>query len=57
MVENEWLASRDPVAMLNALMRHTARRADGARIRSAGEPSPRKLRLFAAACARVVWGL
>ena len=57
MTESGWLASDDPRAMLEALRTHTARRADGGRVRSAGEPSDRKLRLFACACCRQAWHL
>lgn len=56
MTESEWLASDDPRAMLEALRTHTARRADGDRIRSAGEPSDRKLRLLLCALWRSRWG-
>jgi hypothetical protein len=43
MTEAEWLAAREPQAMLKSLR--------------GGEASERKLRLFACACARRLWGL
>ena len=42
MTEQEWLACHDPMPML-------------AFLQSAGTPSERKLRLFAAACSRRIW--
>lgn len=49
MTEHEWLTSSDPQAMLRVLRTQ----AEGLALGSM--PSPRKLRLFACACARQVW--
>jgi hypothetical protein len=48
MTEAEWLASDDPAAMLRAL--------SNAAVRLKGKARERKLRLFACACCRQVWG-
>lgn len=49
MTEAEWLACGDPAAMLNFLCNDWAGGTNWA------NPSPRKLRLFAVACCRLVW--
>ena len=48
MREEEWLASQEPAVMLAGL-RNSGFAFPG------GEPSVRKLRLFACACCRAVW--
>ena len=52
MVEAEWLSSNDPAAMLRSLAaRYSAQRRRGE------SPDVERLRLFACACCRRVWGL
>lgn len=52
MTEAEWLTSTDPAAMLAAITDRT----DSGRPRITDRASDRKLRLFACACCRLVWG-
>jgi hypothetical protein len=60
MTESEWLASTDPVAMLEHLQWYEARILDtdgepSLTTRTRRDVSARKLRLFACACCRLVW--
>jgi len=55
MTEQGWLASADPIAMLDTLSE--CRRIDGEQVGDLPRVSARKLRLFAVACCRQVWHL
>ncbi len=56
MTEAEWLASNDPAAMLSACRAAFLDFGEGRGVLRGCDISPRKLRLFACACCRSVWG-
>ncbi len=56
MTESQWLASGDPAAMLNACRAAFLDFGEGRGVLRGCDISPRKLRLFACACCRSVWG-